>query len=130
MRVRIVGTELPGIGEITVGVQKGRETVDRVRGDADRAVFEFEIGVRDGDPRGPYVHGRRGERFLYLVWERDGVMFRRAKLMLAPVDLTAEGVTGELLLTDSCGGPVCAQTRVTWSRGQAGRAGPGADEAR
>ena len=46
--------------------------------------------VADGgvDLRGPAVHGRKGERFLYLTWGDVGAddsfaMFRRAKLMIA-----------------------------------------------
>ncbi len=56
----------------------GRLDVDVVRG-------------RDGalDFRGPAVHGRPGDRFLYLTSGRvhDGTfdMFRRAKLMLSAV---------------------------------------------
>ena len=43
------------------------------------------------DFKGPAVHGKRGERFLYLTWGNvasDGsfTMFRRAKLMLNRVE--------------------------------------------
>ena len=48
--------------------------------------------VEDGsvDLRGPAVHGKKGERFLYLTWGNvrpDGsfVMFRRAKLMVGDI---------------------------------------------
>jgi len=61
-----------------------------VPGDAPEAVFTFTIDAVTGDDgqidfRGPFVHGKRGARFLYLSWgERfpDGrlQMFRRAKL--------------------------------------------------
>jgi hypothetical protein len=120
MRVRIVGTELPRLPGVTVGVQRGRDTVDAVGGDAATAVFEVEVDVRGDDFRGPYVHGRPGDRFLYLVWERDGEMVGRAKLMLTP-DLAAhEAVTGTVGLTDGKGGPLCAAVRppvITWSAG-------------
>ncbi len=118
MRVRIVGTDMPRIPGITVGVQRGRETVAAVGSDADGAVFEFEVDVRAGDFRGPYVHGRPGARFLYLVWEREGVGFRRCKLGLAPELAAAPALTATLSLTDAKGGPVCASVRppqVTWS---------------
>lgn len=147
MRVRIVGTDLPGTGGrfpgVRVGVQHRDVVVDALPADAASVTFELEVQVistADGlDFRGPLVHGRRGERFLYLVWTRpdaDGSpeMFRRAKLQLAPVaDLlspigpgptaaAAEDaiVIGSLGLTDAKGGPVCASVRppaITWHLG-------------
>jgi hypothetical protein len=120
MRVRIVGTDLPRLPGVTVGMQRGRDTVHAVDSAAASAVFEVEVDVRGDDFRGPYVHGRPGERFLYLVWERDGEMFGRAKLMLTP-DLAAhDAVTGTLALTDARGGPLCAAVRppvISWSAG-------------
>ena len=41
---------------------------------------------------GPFVHGRKGERFLYLSWgavDPDFEMFRRAKLVFADCRSTA-----------------------------------------
>jgi hypothetical protein len=120
MRVRIVGTDLPRLPGVTVGMQRGRDTVHAVDSAAASAVFEVEVDVRGDDFRGPYVHGRPGERFLYLVWERDGEMFGRAKLMLTP-DLAAhDAMTGTLALTDARGGPLCAAVRppvIKWSAG-------------
>jgi hypothetical protein len=127
-RFRILGTDLPGRGcgantGIEVGVQRGREAVDLVAGDAAGARWEFEVDVRDGRFTGPYVHGRGDERFLYLVWvaEPDRTMFRRAKLWLDPVDAThADGseVEARLSLRDDAGQPVCASVRpprIAWS---------------
>jgi hypothetical protein len=83
------------------------------------------------DFRGPAVHGRRGERFLYLTWgnvEEDGSfrMFRRAKLMLGDVDPTivrraadtGAALRADVHLTDGRGGPMCARVRppaIGWS---------------
>ncbi|MBJ8346257.1 DUF5990 family protein [Antrihabitans sp. YC2-6] len=137
MRVRIVGTKLPGrkfgaAENVHVGVQRGREVVDQVPGDADSAVFEFDVTVAETatgpDFRGPYVHGRRGARFLYLSWgnlEADGSwsMFRRAKLHICelPSDMVGcDTVEAQLTLTDECGGPRCASVRpplLTWVAG-------------
>jgi mannose-6-phosphate isomerase-like protein (cupin superfamily) len=85
----------------------------------------IDVDVRDGDFRGPYVHGRRGERFVYLSWQAAGAgMFRRAKLMLdqVPVDVLAQAEAGSLradvLLAMPDGSPVCAAVRppaITWS---------------
>jgi hypothetical protein len=77
------------------------------------------------------VHGRRGERFLYLVWTRPGAggvseRFGRAKLHLAPLaqllpptvsDADDRTVIGSLALSDAQGRPVCASVRppaITW----------------
>ena len=85
------------------------------------------------DLRGPAIHGKRGERFVYLTWGDVGAdgsfaMFRRAKLMVGDIDpaLLAAGaadegtLVGELGLTDGRGGPVCARVRppaITWRLG-------------
>jgi hypothetical protein len=60
------------------------------------------VGPRDGelDFKGSVVHGKRGERFLYLTWGQvhDGTfdMFRRANLVLNAVDpqLVARATAG------------------------------------
>lgn len=118
MKVRIVGTNPPRLPGVTVGVQRGRDTVGAMASDTTSVVFDLEIGVEGTDFRGPYVHGRPGERFLYLVWERNGEMFRRAKLMLTPDLAGHDALTGSLSLTDARGGPVCAAVRppaITWA---------------
>lgn len=140
--IRIYGYDLPGLqgcwgadtaesggGLIHVGIQRGREVVDLVPGDAREARFELQIEVvtrPDGhtDFRGPYVHGKRGERFLYLSWGRldakgDFEMFRRAKLHFSTIDGgdlrravdTAAVLEAHLPLTDRRGGPICASVR-------------------
>ncbi len=135
MRVRIVGTDLPGrrFGEfenVHVGVQCRSDVVDRTPGDAARAEFEFDIELVDTpevcDFRGPYVHGNRGARFLYLSWgdlspDGEWAMFRRAKLLLVDLDaalLGSDRIEGALRLTDGRGGPRCASVRppdIEWS---------------
>lgn len=82
------------------------------------------------DFRGPAVHGKRGDRFIYLTWGNVGPdnvfeMFRRAKLMLDRVEahlMEAAGEAGflraEVNLTGGDGGPRCARVdppAVTWS---------------
>ena len=143
MRLAIEGHDLPGrhfvsdgveLQNVHVAVQVGRDPVGAVPGDA--ATARWEVDARavtevDGvDLRGPAIHGRRGERFLYLTWGDIGpdgsfAMFRRAKLMIADIDPTlvaaaagaAGTLVGELGLTDGRGGPVCARVRppaITW----------------
>jgi hypothetical protein len=103
---------------VHVGVQRGKEVVDLVRGDATQAVFEFDVAVRAGKFSGPHVHGRAGERFIYLSWGElaHGTfhMFRRAKLHLSSIDAEAcddRTVEGRLSLVDDRGLPLCASVR-------------------
>ena len=123
---RIVGTDLPGRrGNVHVGVQRGREVVDLVPGDAAMAEFVFDVAVRNGRFGGPYVHGKGDERFVYLSWGEmvNGTftMFRRAKLQLDSLNaVSCDGRTVEarLGLTDAKGGPLCASVRpptITWT---------------
>ena len=119
-------------------MQRGREPVELVPGDAPAASWDFELVTRTGadgalDVGGPFAQGRRGDRFVYLTWgtvAADGAftMFRRAKLHLADVDpgVLARAAAGEgrlvarLGLTDTYGNPVCARVRppaVRWSCG-------------
>ncbi len=148
MRVTIRGHDLPGtrfmsdgelLEHVHVAVQVGRDPVGLVPGDAPLA--EWSVEVRpvvddDGgiDVRGPAIHGKRGERFLYLTWgdvdvDRSFRMFRRAKLMVADIPPAllahAAGATGdeavlvaELGLSDEKGCPRCARVRppaIRWS---------------
>lgn len=141
LRVRIEGTNLPGdvfcdYVDVHVGVQCKADAADLVPGGAARADFEFDIDALPGpaggwDFRGPYVHGKPGERFVYLTWGEhppggEFAMFRRAKLHLSCLDagLIADAaqpgrrLVGRLGLTDGRGGPRCASVRppeIDWS---------------
>ena len=137
MHVVIEGTNLPGrtfcdpdgdvLDTVHVGVQVRREPWHLVAGDAAGARWEIDVSVTRGtdgeiDFKGPAVHRRPGERFLYLTWGNvDGAsefhMFRRAKLMLNRIGpeivTTAEdqqrSLVGIVNLTDSYGRPRCAR---------------------
>ena len=147
MQVRIEGHTLPGrvcapadapepYDGVHVGVQRRQEVVELVPGDAPSAAWSFAVTTRVGgdgglDFGGPYIHGRRGDRFLYLSWgtvDAAGTftMFRRAKLNFAdvPPAVLAEAASGDstlvgqLGLTDGWGNPICARVRppiVTWT---------------
>ncbi len=91
-----------------------------------RADFEVVAGEGDVDFRGPYVQGRRGERFVYISWglgddPDEFHMYRRAKVMLdeiPPSLLGGEVVVATIVGTSPDGGPVCARVRpehVEWS---------------
>ena len=132
--IRIEGTSLPGRvfcehQHVHVGVQCRQEPVMLVPGDADAATFDFTVDILSAaaggwDFRGPYVHGKPGERFLYLTWgdhppSAGFTMFRRAKLHLSPLDpalitraaAEAHRLVARLALTDARGGPRCASVR-------------------
>jgi Family of unknown function (DUF5990) len=145
VKLVLVGTDLPGrnfcdpdgtpLGNVHVGVQVGTEPEHLVRGDAIEARWELKIdSVIDSDGgfdfRGPAVHGKRGDRFIYVTWgnvDDTGTfqMFRRAKLMLNRVDpglmadATKRGhLSAQVRLTDNYGGPVCARVdppTILWS---------------
>ena len=148
MQVIIQGTDLPGLtfcdpagaalSNVQVGVQIGREPHDLVPGDAATARWELDLTVathEDGslDFKGPAVHGKRGDRFLYLTWgnvDHNGgfEMFRRAKLMLNRIDpelvRAAQSshlpLVGTVRLTDRRGGPRCARVDppdLVWALG-------------
>ena len=140
MRIVIEGHDLPGaefvsdgvaLHNVHVAVQIGTEPVGPVRGVIDDA---------GPDLRGPAVHGKKGERFLYLTWgdvgaDRSFSMFRRAKLMLGDIDpemllaaIRDDGVlVASLSLTDQRGGPRCARVRppaINWRPGSGQRRPP------
>ena len=88
--------------------------------------------AKDGalDFRGSGVHGKRGDRFIYLTWGNVGPdntfeMFRRAKLMLDRVEpelIERATATGRLAvavdLTDDRGSPRCSRVdppALAWS---------------
>ncbi|CAN7277367.1 DUF5990 family protein [Knoellia sp. LjRoot47] len=139
MDVRLVGDPVPAVPAggpaLLVGVQRGRVVENPRPVTGSPMVFDLSLDVvvtPDGlDLRGPFVQGRRGDRFLYLCWGhggRDGSdldLFRRAKLMLGvldPADLVDarddDVLVGRLSLVDARGGPVCAAVRppaIRWT---------------
>ena len=135
LNIRIVGERLPGrtaagAADLHVGVQRGDEVVQRQPAHGPSVKFTFGIVVREAeepggpvDFRSPFVHGKPGDRFLYLVWLDGEERIGRTKLMLADLPkglVTAKTGTLEayLPLSDPKGGPVLAAVRppaVNWS---------------
>jgi hypothetical protein len=128
MRIRIEGHTLPGRSpgghsDVQVGLQLRRDPVEVVPADVAHVVWEVDVSesyaAGDRDFQGPFVQGKRGERFIYLTWLEgpDATMFRRAKLMLADAP-EASSVTARVQLTDEWGLPRCARLShpaVEWS---------------
>jgi hypothetical protein len=145
VNIVIRGHHLPGrdfryaavpIHNVHVAVQVGDAPEGLVRADAKTAEWTVDVRVEVDDEGGfdfggPAVHGRRGERFLYLTWgelgeDRSFTMFRRAKLVLGDVDTTlvaearrdGRALVATVDLTDEHGGPRCARVgppALTWS---------------
>jgi Family of unknown function (DUF5990) len=146
LNFRIVGNKLPGIRfnksqgalvqrePVYLGIQQNSEVIDFVPGNAPKATFDFSVELiqdREIDFRGPFVHGKKRKKFLYLCWgelQKDGnfLMFRRAKLHFSAISgkdllgalksVSPRVVEGTLDLTDDNGGPICAtvDSRVKW----------------
>jgi hypothetical protein len=147
MDVRIVGVDLPGrtcadprpggleYANVHVGVQRRKDVVDLVPADVPDAEWNLTVDTvtKDGalDQRGPFVHGKRGDRFLYLSWgtvdDADHFeMFRRAKLMFGAVPdellRTAQApghrLVGTVRMQHDDGMPRCAAVRppvIEWT---------------
>ena len=142
LTIRLVCTQLPGTRFIDpygqgprvhepvyLGIQKGKEVIETIPGDARKAVFGPTFRVKrleDGtvDFLGPFAQGKRGERFVYLSWgvlarEREFRMFRRAKIQLSHLSwktvqahlTAAQPIVAQLTLTDSKGCPLCATVK-------------------
>ena len=129
VHIRIDARDLPGRSfaehrDVHVAVQRGSEPWEPVPGDASSATWSFEVTDRPG---GPFVHGKAGDKFLYLTWgdlaHGQWHMFRRAKLHFTdvPPEVLATGsIVARLGLTDGRGGPLCARVRppvVEWTAG-------------
>ena len=119
---------------VLFGPQRGK-VVEEFATACTTAFFDMSFDVvgppGDYDFRGPFVHGKRGDRFLYLSWGLPDagapfVMFARAKLNLvdAPPDLIAEAIERsaplrcDLAATNQRGEPASGTIRspdVSWS---------------
>jgi hypothetical protein len=139
LRVKVVCTELPGRcfrdaqdparpvkDPVYLGIQRGKEVIEQVPGDAKTATFEPEFRAsrkKDGTPNflGPFAQGTADDRFFYLSWGVKGPSgrfdtFRRLKIRLGHLSAarvaracrSGEPITVRLRLTDAKGGPLCA----------------------
>lgn len=125
MLIVVRGVDCPRLPGVTVAVQRGQELTQEFPADGTPITWRLEARVVGTDLRGPYVHGRPGDRFLYLSWQQEGAgRFRRAKLMLDAVtpELLARaqerGLAAQVGLTMPDGSPVCAAVRpprIEWS---------------
>lgn len=133
-------SDFPGktFGERTnvfLAVQKNQGLVEETPGDAAEKVFEIDVKVnkgKDDHPNflGPYVFGKTGDKFLYLVWydQIEGLQdrFRRAKIKLNALSWEQisqameqnQPLAAHIRLKDKNGGPVCASLKdenISWA---------------
>lgn len=99
MHLRIVATDVPDLADLSVGMQKRQDVVEEHPAVGTDIEWSIDGQVVDGEPKGPWIHGKKGDRFLYLVYVRTadgGATTReaRAKLLFrdAPNDLIEDGV--------------------------------------
>jgi len=132
--VQIVCTSLPGAEweghrPLTLGIQRDKQMIEAASADSKQVVFKPLLRARrsaDGSANflGPFAHGPRTERFIYLVWAivQGGIPVRmvgRIKLHLnhikwAAVEKAAGGhkpIRVKLTLTNAKGKPVMASVR-------------------
>lgn len=131
--IEIACTSLPRQGweghRLHLGIQSDKQMIEATSADSKRVVFKPLLRARrnaDGSANflGPFAHGPRTERFIYLVWAivQAGVPVRmvgRIKLHLnhikwAAVETAAGGkkpIRVTLTLTNAKGKPVMASVR-------------------
>ncbi|MCB0519144.1 MAG: hypothetical protein H6577_05550 [Lewinellaceae bacterium] len=114
---------------VHLGIQKGKETVEETSCATVSKVFNLPIFIKEDkegrpDFSGEFVHGKLGDRFLYLVWfekeEWGKTMFRRGKIKLQHLTweriqaaiAAQKPIATEVFLTDKKGGPVCATLKA------------------
>lgn len=135
LRLRLHDLPPPVPGLEVFGAVQIRRDVEQITplGDGPMELTaEFEIvasaAADDGvDFRGPYVQGKRGDRFVYVSWgladdPDDFGMYRRAKVILDEIPtalLDGSDLVASIQGTSADGGPVCARVRpesVAWTR--------------
>ncbi len=130
------GLPFEGRAAIYLGIQFKQDVLDETPMTVQQKIFTIEVKAAegtDGRPNftGPYVFGKTGDKFLYLVWFMKTSMgderFRRAKIKLN--ELSWEQINtviskqsplqAKIKLTDARGGPVCASLKppyIQWER--------------
>ncbi len=141
IEIEIICTKLPGTqwgdrGSLHLGIQKDEALLEPAPANLERIVFRPQLRVRrhtDGSANflGPFAHGPRAERFIYLIWANmEGNtpvgMLGRIKLHLKHIEWTQveqavarkKPIKVTIALTNAKGGPVFASVRADVARWQ------------
>ena len=128
---------LPAGCGLRLGIQKGKEVIDDVPPETPEVTFTVPLRLKASLPAGagfdfagPFVQGKKGERFLYLCWgeQRVGEAWenvRRAKLPLRYVteyrvdaaQRSGSPIRVAIDMTGARGDPLCAtipEDYLTW----------------
>jgi hypothetical protein len=136
--IEIVCTELPGAGNksLHLGIQRDEAITEAAPADSKQIVFKPTLRARcnaDGSVNflGPFAHGPKAERFIYLTWATTNgkvptAMVGRIKLHLNHIPWAAvEKAAGRdrpirvsLALTNAKGNPVMASVRPDLAKWQ------------
>ena len=121
---RLPGAEFDGHRDVHLGIQRDDEVVEAAPASLKRIVFRPMLRARknaDGSANflGPFAHGPKPERFVYLVWTTPAAGFGRIKLHLNHLKWTdveralarKKPIQVTLELTRDNGKPVYASVR-------------------
>lgn len=133
IEIQLVCTHFPGLPfegreSIFLGIQHKKDILEETPATVEEKVFKVQIKLstgKNGQPNftGPYVFGKTGDKFLYLVWFIKTGMgnegFRRAKIKLQDLSweqirkaIAQQGpIRARITLTDAKGGPICASVK-------------------
>jgi hypothetical protein len=134
--IEITCTTPPGPehGSLYLGIQRDEAIIETTPANSKRIVFKPTLRARrnaDGSVNflGPFAHGPKTERFIYLNWAEPNVkgqmaMFGRIKLHLNHINWTAvekaakasKPIRVKLALVNAKGGPVLASVRSDAAR--------------
>ena len=130
------GLPFEGRAAVYLGIQYKQEIQEEPPATVPEKVFECRVKVtegKDGLPNftGPYVFGKTGDKFLYLVWfiktDIGNEGFRRAKIKLKDLAweqirqaiIEQQPIQAKINLTDAKGGPICASLKppyIQWTK--------------
>lgn len=133
LNIQLICSDFPGLpfegrAAVYLAIQHKEDILDETPSNVQEKIFDLRVKVtegKDGLPNftGPYVFGKTGDKFLYLVWFMKTSMgnerFRRAKIKLNEFSWSqirkaqaAEiPIRAQIRLTDAKGGPICASLK-------------------
>lgn len=133
LNIQLTCSDFPGLpfegrAAIFLGIQFKKEIREETSTQVEEKIFNLQVKVaegKDGQPNftGPYVFGKTGDKFLYLVWFMKTSIgnegFRRAKIKLNELSweqirraLSLQSpIRAKISLRDAKGGPVCASLK-------------------